>query len=337
MGRKRKVESNLPKGVDRHGNQFRLRIKLEGKWTFKFLKAKTIGECWAEVERINSVGVYENTINYGIDRYLGWLKSLADNDDRKWSQATYRTELPRIQQVRENYGDAFFDQVSRNHLYEWRDLHHKERVLRRFRTMWNMWLQWELTTHAPFVGFKWTADKARSRYISDDEFDLICRVCWDKQLTNPMALRVWAVLILTYLTGRRVSNIIELQLSAIKPDGIYFTETKTGLKTIVTMSSDLAEAIALIKKTLRRDKNITSTQLITKTNGRPLNHHDFSQAVLRMRRHFRDAGIADFQPRDLRAKYGTDHISGQANLRHTNPRTFNKHYYRKPMKITTIR
>ena len=51
-----------------------------------------------------------------------------------------------------------------------------------------------------------------------------------------------------YLTGQRISDVLSIQHSQIKPEGIYFIQQKTGKRLMVTMTPELQDAIAGAKK-----------------------------------------------------------------------------------------
>lgn len=334
--RKRAQPSPLPSRVYKHGQGYRLRIYVEGKPKWQRLTAKSIAEVWREVEELSNPSL--DTVAAGVKRYVERVvPALLESGDL--SASTWRTERRRVDIVSRVFGSMRPDDISARHLYEFPErVGDGWRCLKRFSAIWRYLLKWGLATKDPFHRFDWPKQRARKRYVTDEELQKAKDVALEASKTKPSALMVWAALTMVYLTGRRVTDVRQLKLTQIEKNvGIRFVESKTQKVTLVEWSEELGKAIDEIRARLHRDTPIRTIYLICNRDGYECSEGSLNQAWQRLRVDLLDAGIEPFQLRDIRAKYGTDHPDGRRALRHSSEAVFEKHYNRKGAVIKPIK
>lgn len=165
------------------------------------------------------------------------------------------------------------------------------RILSFARVVFNYALENQLIDANPAIGIKRHEENKRDRYLTDNEMDAI----W--QAGSPV-LRV--IIDLCYLTAQRIGDVLAIKLTDITPDGIAFTQQKTGKRLIVTMTQDLQ---AVLDEAKRLHSNLRGMTLLVQRNGKPYSYtairDQFSRAC-------KKAGVEDAGLHDLRAKSLTD-------------------------------
>lgn len=141
----------------------------------------------------------------------------------------------------------------------------------------------------PVIGIKPFPEKARRRYLSDEEYLEI------RQHANP---RLQLIMDMAYLTGQRISDILALKRSDIKGNKIYVEQIKTGNR--VEVESEALEDVVRAAAKLHRVEAIT---LFHNGQGRPYNYFAARDCF---RRACEKAKVKDVQFRDIRAKSATD-------------------------------
>lgn len=327
--RRRKTDIGLAKGIYPHGKGFRMRIKVDGKPAWQPLEAKTVAEANAEVAGLRSP--VPGTVGAGIRRYIETkVPDLIRSGDMR--ETTWRTEKRRADKLLKVYGSMRPADITAVHLYALPERTKDGwRMLKRFSAIWKYFIQWGMAKHDPFVRFDWPKQKARTRYVTDAELALAKAVALEAGDNGwPSAYRVWAWLTMIEFVGRRVTDVRRLMLTQITENvGIRFVESKTGKVMTIKWSPALGAAIAEIKAKLHTGTEVAPMALICNRRGLALSEGALNQAFQRLRPLFKKAGLATFQPRDLRAKYATDHPRGREALDHASEQTFRKHYDRK--------
>lgn len=168
----------------------------------------------------------------------------------------------------------------------------------------------ERLTFNPCIGAKLGKPRShRDRYLTHAEYDALYSV------SGP-TLRLF--LDLAYMLALRVSDVCSLRWDQFDVGSAVHTK-KTGSRQRFPLTDDLravlAEARALQGK-------IVSMYVIAGRGGRPVGRHKIGDLF---REACRKAGVEDTQPRDLRAKAGTDRDAeggdAQRLLGHEDPRT----------------
>ncbi len=164
--------------------------------------------------------------------------------------------------------------------------------------------------------------KPRNHYVQDKDYMALLHIA-------PINIALAAHL--SYLTGRRRTDILEITMAQIVCDGIEFTENKTGKATLVGWSDELREVIDMLKGDF---------YLFPGTPGTRYSDRAFSSAWKRAMLKVEAKGFTKFQFKDLRAKHATDlELSGgdaTENLAHGNRGTTTKHYIRR-RKVVPLR
>jgi integrase len=140
----------------------------------------------------------------------------------------------------------------------------------------------------PCAGIRGFTERARSRYVNDDELRAILA-----KADAPLA----AILRLAYLTAQRPADVLKLRRSDVRDGFLHVEQNKTGAKLRIALEGELASVVSALTALPAR-----SLFLVHGSKGRPI-----TAASLRTRfERAREAAGVDFQFRDLRAKAGTD-------------------------------
>jgi len=161
------------------------------------------------------------------------------------------------------------------------------RILSFLSVVFNYALEWQLTENHPCRGIRQYKERARTRYVSHDEFNALLA-----HLPEPMH----NLFTLVYLTGQRISDVLHLHQSNITENGIAFVQQKTQTKMLLHITEDIAEV-------LNRIQPNREGWLFHNTQGRRLGYETARLAFVAARK---AAGIEDTTSRDLRAKALTD-------------------------------
>lgn len=315
-----------------------MRVYVDGRPGWRVLDARTVAGVWAEVEALTgATGYAPGTVGHGIRRYMTEAVPALMAEGRM-AASTWRTEERRCERLLEAFGRMHPDAVQTRHLYAAGDAAPDGwRRIKRLSAIWRYLMRWGYTDSDPFRRIQWPRQRARDRYVTDEELAQACAVALEAAERRPSALMAWAALRLVELTGRRVTDVRTIRLDQISDDGIRFRESKTGKLVMIEMSPALAEAIRDIKARLHAGKAARPMTLLCNRDGQPVSEGSLNQAWQRLRPALTEAGIAPFQLRDLRGKYGSDHEDGAGALGHSSPAVFRKHYARKPRSVKPLR
>lgn len=147
---------------------------------------------------------------------------------------------------------------------------------------------------------------ARNRYITDSELrrikSAICRGA--DGLPTRSGKMICALVDMAYLTGQRISDLLDMDWSMLKSDGILFEPTKvagsTGAKVLIQWSPKLLALVERIKALKRAD---ITRYLFTTQHGQRLTYSGASSA---WKRGVKRSGIKGVTFHDLKAKALTD-------------------------------
>lgn len=156
---------------------------------------------------------------------------------------------------------------------------------------------WGMTSNPnPCAGLKKFKLKGREEvYVDDETFNRVWEVA-DQPLRYALDL--------AYLTGQRVADVLEVEISQVTPGWLSFRQNKTSkalrLRTVRALES-LLQAVELY----RRRTGAACEQLLVKEDGQPLTRSAYRYRFDKARE---KAGVTggEFQFRDLRGKVGTD-------------------------------
>lgn len=166
-------------------------------------------------------------------------------------------------------------------------------------------------------------ERPRDRYVTDGEYSAVHKI---------MPAQIQCAMEIALLTGLRENEILRLKRADELEDGLLVKPSKRGKPLLFELTPELKDAI---KHARSLPGDIKSMWLIHNRQGQPYTTDGFRANWQRhMKKALEDKIIGErFTFHDLRAKAGSDHVSGDI-LGHQDPRTMNRVYRRKPRKVT---
>lgn len=198
--------------------------------------------------------------------------------------------------VKEVFRDRAPDQVRHGDVVEMLDGFSDRRALaNRMLTVLRMVYQWALDRQIveadPTVSVKRFKQTARDRLISDAEYKAIYAKC---------APWLQIVVDICYLTGQRIGDVLTIERTNLRDDGIYFKQQKTGKQLIVAWTPELNDAVKRAKA-LGGAKSVR--YLLAGRGGRLRLHSNVWRAF---KTAARKANVPNVTLHDLRAMSGTE-------------------------------
>jgi integrase len=285
MGRKRKIRKELPERVYFKHNAYYF-YPTGGKWTRLSKDFPTAMTKWAEI-----VGEQKNANKMGdiMDRYMSEVAPTM-------AEKTYKNNLGEIKPLKIFFGDMSPQKIKPVDIYKYLDIRSKtptaanlEKAL--LSCIFSKAIKWGIVESNPCRVVKKLKVKKRNRYITDEEFQTLYA------LASPF---IRSVLNLAYITGQRISDILNISLADLKEDGLYITQRKTGKKLIFDLTEDLKIVIAEAKSIKR---NILGIYLFCSRKGTKYTYDGFNSIFYRLKV---KAGLKDVHFHDIRAKATTD-------------------------------
>jgi len=154
--------------------------------------------------------------------------------------------------------------------------------------------------------------KARTRYITDSELRRIKigavysnpHPVTGRRTKNRSGLMLCALIDMAYLTGQRIGDLLTMEWSEVKQDGILFEPSKvagsTGAKVLIEWTPKLRNVVDRLRALKRAD--ITRWMFTTQV-GQQFTYYGASTA---WKRAVRRAGVKGVHFHDIRAKALTD-------------------------------
>lgn len=165
------------------------------------------------------------------------------------------------------------------------------RILSVLRIIFSYAVEWQLVESNPCIGIKRHEEAKRDRYLSDEEFRAI-------RAAAPPRLQV--IIDLLYITGQRIGDVLTIRYADLTPDGILFSQQKTGAKLIVKWTPDLRSVVDQAKNL---HGNLRALTLLHNRRGKA---PDYSTTKIQWNKACNKAGVIDAHIHDLRAKSLTD-------------------------------
>lgn len=150
--------------------------------------------------------------------------------------------------------------------------------------------------------------KARTRYITDSELRRIKVAAnyGDDGLRTRSGPMLCALVDVAYLTGQRIGDLLALEWSQVKDDGILFVPAKTkdttGAAVLIEWTPKLSAVVERLKA-LRKERRGFAPQIFTTQDGKAYSYWGASSA---WKRAVKRAGVKGVHFHDLRAKALTD-------------------------------
>jgi integrase len=287
MGRKRSKYHNLPPRMHKKGRSYYYVTSTSGKRKWIKLSAdysEALAK-WAELEGSKPSG---ETIEQAIDRYL--VEALPLNAEK--TQMEYSRQAGKIRKM---WGGRRLDEVRPMHIAQYLDQHpHKvtaNREVSLLSSIYSFAMRWGWCDHNPCRGVRRHSEKPRERYIEDFELAVLREVASDQ---------FRCIIDLAYLTAMRKSDLLKLNLSNIREDGLYVQQGKTGKRQIFKLTPGLQ---ALLNRIRRLRRRVGTLSLFATRQGQPYTESGFDSI---WRRLIKRSGVKDIHFHDIRAKSITD-------------------------------
>lgn len=195
----------------------------------------------------------------------------------------------------ETFAEFAPDQVEQRHIAQFRQAlvetpNMANRCLSVLRQVFDYAVAQQLVGNNPAIGIKPYREAKRGRLIGPDEYAAI-RAAAGPRLQCAMDLMV--------LTGQRVTDVLRLRLDALRPDGIYFRQRKTGAQLIVEWTPELR---AVVERCKTLNGNVRALTLM---HGRRGKAPDYRTVRDQWASACAAAGVLDAHMQDLRAMSGT--------------------------------
>jgi integrase len=290
MGRKRTNNLNLPPRMAvKNGRYYHVSSTLPRKWTPLGADINEARRKWADLES-EPAAAEDKTFSVIARRYLREvLPTLKMHTQRDYTQ--YCALLEAV------FGHVAIDSIRPMDIAEYLRVRgetskvraNRERAL--FSTIFNHARAWGYTDITnPCSGIKGFKEKARDRYVSDEEYAAVW-ACAHPTVQDAMDLAL--------CTGQRPADVLKIAVTDISDGKLSIAQNKTGKKLRIAIEGDLADTISRI---LGKPRNPKNPALLQDPDGQHLTYFALRSRFDKARE---VAGVS-FQFRDLRAKAATD-------------------------------
>lgn len=251
---------------------------------------KDLGKAKLEWARIENLESGQGSFIEGLEE---WYQSRRFSELSEASQKAYRKVKPALLKV---FANANYSDILPTHIAAWLDEHESKVNANIGRAVisnvFEVAVRRGKADRNPCKDMPALTIKARTRYMTNEEFIAIrekandvIRVCMD----------------IGYLTGMRITDILNLRFSDIRDDGLYVIQHKTQSKQCYSMTQELRMVLDVAKSLPRSVKNIT--HLLCNRSGKP---YPYSAINVMFWTAKNAAGIPDVRFHDIRAKSATD-------------------------------
>jgi len=344
VGRKRRKDLLLPKGVYRHGGRYRIRVYVgkDRKPAWHVFKATTPGALFAEHGRFMG-NDSRLTLDTVFTRYL-------KNETPKKADATQKSDTAAMKHLAAALGDMAPGKVKAHHVAAYIDQRGKTAPVRANRErallghVFTKCRHWGIIDQNPAAALYYrNPEYPRDRYVTDAELWRASR------LASPL---IRYVMWLVALTGLRRSDVLSLRWGDFSDEGLTVTLSKSkrrgGTKKTLQFSWSASLRKLYARMALHSKYNPEpGSPVFPAENQRygvryvsavsRINESTFDCQWAAFQRSVERAGIERFQLRDLRAKHATDTDAAggdaQRHLAHSSSATTRRHYQRRPVKI----
>jgi len=330
--RRNKENSGLPRNWRFKHGAYYYRVPQEDRinWDKKteFRLGKTLTEAYKTWSSRLEVSIAVKNYSDLLDRYL--LEIVPTNAPK--TQESKRISITRL---RKAFAHIPVTLIKPMQAYQYNDLVSKKHGLSSANR------DLEVLSHSLTMAVRWgyiemnplknqitkNRVKPRERYVEDWELEeaLSC--------ANPT---IKSYINLKLLTGLRRGDLLRLQLSSLKDDGILANTQKTSVPLLIQRTKELRNAIddAIESRPTQKSKYIFCTkngESYAKANGSASGFDSLWQRF--MNRATENSKLVEkFQEKDLRKKTASDMNLNDAKelLGHTSVKTTSKHYRLKP-------
>lgn len=287
MGRPRSKNRHFPPHMHKKGAMYYFVSSNDGKRVWTKLSS-SYAEALAMWAKLEGAAAQDNSVGAAIDRFLAEvLPTYSDKTRKEWPRMTGL--------LRAVFGEMSLDEVRPHHIARYLDERPAKVAANReiglLSTIYSYAMRWGLCDNNPCRGVRRNKEKARTRYITDDEFLAI------KEKAN---LQWQCIMDIAYLTALRKGDILRLRLSDIQDNLLVVQTSKTGKKQSFEITQDLRAVLDRAKGLRRR---IGSMYLFCTQDGQPYSENGSLWAWKRL---CIRAEVEDAHFHDIRAKSLTD-------------------------------
>lgn len=301
MARKRTSRHDLPERVYYHHNAYYY-VSVSKKWIRLGTDYVQAMASWAAL--LSADGNIA-TVGELLDRYIREVIPLK-------AERTQQDNLKEIRFLRSFFSAMPLVDVAPSHIAQYRDAREAKtrgnREIALLSHALSKACEWGLLANNPCREVKRNKERARDRYVTDDELARFKEFC-----------PVWMTYYLDFklATGLRQQDLLKLQWGQVSSTHIEVTPAKTqnssGKKIRIIVTPELAGLLDSLSR--------ASSTLFTNEDGKPLTTEGFRTAWQRAQVKFAAAGNERFHEHDLRGKVATDMGDTEAAkklLGHTN-------------------
>lgn len=313
-----------PAGVDANGKQ-----RMQRR-TYKDLDALLSAwrTTWGEAATSGATKVGDL-----LDGYLTALAGRVKDGDI--AQSTVDDYQRRILNLRKVWADVRIEDVDVPMLYRWRDARGRDGKTQANRERSCLYEAFKLAVNAgtlpdnPVRFLDPFKEKARTRYVTDAEFNLVY------QQATPI---VRAAMVLAAVTGLRQGDLLRIRRADFGEEGLTVSTSKTGAGLLIKWSEGLRRAVVEAVGT----RDFIPLVLLSTEDGRAYTGSGFRTLWHRARERAieqaakKNLELKPFTFNDLRAKAGSDGRDWQL-LGHMDRRTFERIYNRLPRRVAASR
>ena len=288
MGRRRQSNFDLPPHMYlKSGTFYHVSTTAPRKWTKLSKDINEARRLWADLEADDNAGTSLASL---IDE---WMKSEAFSKLSDNTRKQYRSVSNQLKSVFEGF--ASVSDIKPHHVAQWQDEHPSKVNANTGKsiltTVLNIAIRRGLIERNPAKEVENITVARRKRYITDDEYLSI------REKAHPV-LR--AAMDLSYVTGARIGDILDIHLSQITPEGLTIRQEKTEKLQLFTRNAALDKAIENAKAIKRPVRGL---YLLCTMRGQQYDYQQLNQWWIKART---DAGVHDVHFHDIRGKSATD-------------------------------
>lgn len=185
-------------------------------------------------------------------------------------------------------------------------------------------VRWGIVEANPVRDIEQFKTEKRDRYITAEEY---------KRIRGNATPTLACLMDIAYITGQRMGDCRQIKYADISDAGVFIKQQKTKARVLISMTPDLAEAIATARSLHQSVKGLT---LFHRRDGTPIPYgtlyHQWTNAC-------RDAKVENAHFHDIRAAAATDAkaqgLDSKTLLGHTTESSHNRYLRSKETKVAT--
>jgi len=297
-------------------------VTLDRKW---IRLGKTEADMYKALAKLKTIESGAGTMAVYFDRYEKEVLS-------KNKPQTQRIYLMSLANIRQAFGHMQPDTIKPKHIYAYMDARantsksgaNAEKA--QFSLVFNSMIRWGIVDSNPCKFVKAFSMEPCDRYVTDEEY----RAVFD--IASPV---LKAAMEISYLTGMRKGDILDLKYCDFTEDGIPLTQEKTGKKQFFQWSDGLRQAIAYARQQRRCADSIG--YVIANGRGQKYTDDGFGKNWSKLIDRAIEQGLIKdrFTFHSIRAKCASDMelADAQKTLGHSSPSTTKRVYMRKVVSI----